>query len=81
MSSLINVPLETFELDAAALAADLAALETPPPIDVEDPPVVPTLGSEGIEGVEVEILGTETLGTLMLGAEIFETFGKNGIEL
>ena len=35
------------------------------------------VGMVGVEGV----LGTDTLGTLTFGTEIFPTFGKNGIEL
>jgi hypothetical protein len=42
-----------------------------------------TLGTEivGILAAEVVVVGSLTVGTLIDGAEICETLGKNGIEL
>ena len=66
---------------AAALAATLAAVATPPPLvpDVAPPPD----GAEivGIFGTDVETVGVLIVGTLTVGVEIFETFGKNGMAL
>jgi len=67
------------------LAAPAAADDTPADAVVVDP--VPaeaeTFGTEivGMLGVDVVVFGIVTVGTLIDGAEICETLGKNGIEL
>ena len=63
-------------------AADFTPLDDD--VDVDPVPVeAVTLGTEivGILGVEVVVFGIVTFGTLIDGAEICETLGKNGIEL
>jgi hypothetical protein len=67
-------------VEAAAVAATFAAVATPPPAAAVAPPPD---GAEmlGIVGTEVETVGVLIVGTLTVGVEIFETFGKNGIAL
>jgi hypothetical protein len=70
----------------AAIAAPAAAALTPPPPPpppegVEADPV-DTLGTFMFAADELVVtLGTDTFGTLIVGAVIFETLGKNGTEL
>lgn len=65
-------------------AAPAAADDNPDDVAVDAVPVEEvTLGTEifGIVVVEVVVFGIVTFGTLIDGAEICETLGKNGIEL
>ena len=71
-------------LTPAAPAAAEATPEEDDEVEEDDVPVeVVTVGTE-IVGTDIEadgLLGMLTLGTLIDGAEICETLGKNGIEL
>jgi hypothetical protein len=67
---------------AAAIAAPDTAADTPPPLVTVDPLPPETLGTLIFGTCDVAVtLGTETVGTLIVGAEIFDTLGKNGTEL
>ncbi len=62
-------------------AAPEAALATPEPPEVEPPPLMSGIELLVIEGVDPATFETSTFGTVIDGAEICETLGKNGIEL
>ena len=71
------LPINPDEAAAPATAEDT-------PDDVDPVPVeAVTLGTEivGMLGADVVVFGIVTLGTLIDGAEICDTLGKNGIEL
>jgi hypothetical protein len=66
---------------AAAIAAPAAAADTPPPL-ADDPVPLLTVGTFMAGTDEVALtLGTLTVGMLIVGADICDTFGKNGTEL
>ena len=68
----------------APAAPDIAATRPPPlPPPLEPDPLPPeTDGTTTFGTAEIApTLGTETLGTLIDGAEMSPTLGKNGIEL
>jgi hypothetical protein len=76
----VNPPPATLASDAPE-TADLTPLDD---VVVDPVPVEAiTLGTEivGILDAETLVLGSVTVGTLIDGAEICETLGKNGIEL
>jgi hypothetical protein len=79
---LIAADCVSAELYGVAIAAPAAAAATPPPLVFVEPDPPETLGTLTLGTCEVEVtLGTETVGTLIVGAVIFETLGKNGTEL
>jgi hypothetical protein len=78
MRNLAGLKFEPTVIPVEAAAAEVAALATPLV------PVVPVLEGTaivGIDGTEVETVGVRIVGTLTVGVEIVDTFGKNGIEL
>ena len=68
-------------LKGVAIAAPAAAAATPPPL--ADDPVPPvTVGKVTVGMLLVaETVGTLAVGMFIVGADICETFGKNGTEL